>query len=140
MANGGIQKALSDLGATVRLQEAALTVDENTEYGGWKRLGMALGHFSDLVAANERDGYFTVGLLTTCPSMPGLVAEIDRAQIIRGKYDLDVVGHYARPDIFQLHVDERAKQPVTTQSGEAAPTFEEPQPDRYVAAERVAGG
>ena len=43
-----------------------------------------------------------------------LVAEVDRAQIIRGKYDLDVVGHYARPDIFQLHVDERSKQPVTT--------------------------
>jgi len=42
-----------------------------------------------------------------------LTAEIDRAQIVRGKYDLDVVGHYARPDIFQLHVDEQAKQPVT---------------------------
>lgn len=45
-----------------------------------------------------------------------LIAEIDRAQIIRGKFDLDVVGHYARPDIFQLHVDERPKQPVTTRS------------------------
>jgi nitrilase len=43
-----------------------------------------------------------------------LVAEIDRAQIIRGKYDLDVVGHYARPDIFQLKIDERPKRPVTT--------------------------
>ncbi len=43
-----------------------------------------------------------------------LVAEIDRAEIVRGKYDLDVVGHYARPDIFQLHVDERAKPPVVT--------------------------
>jgi len=43
-----------------------------------------------------------------------LVAEIDRAQIIRGKFDLDVVGHYARPDIFELHVDERAKHPVTS--------------------------
>jgi nitrilase len=42
-----------------------------------------------------------------------LVAEIDRAQIVRGKYDLDVVGHYARPDIFQLHVDKRPKQAVT---------------------------
>jgi nitrilase len=38
-----------------------------------------------------------------------LVAEIDRNQIARGKYDLDVVGHYARPDVFQLVVDERAK-------------------------------
>ena len=45
-----------------------------------------------------------------------LIAEIDRAQIVRGKYDLDVVGHYARPDIFQLHVDVRPKQPVTTHS------------------------
>ncbi len=43
-----------------------------------------------------------------------LTAEIDRAQIIRGKFDLDVVGHYARPDVFQLHVDERPKVPVTT--------------------------
>jgi len=45
-----------------------------------------------------------------------LTAEIDRGQIIRGKYDLDVVGHYARPDIFQLCVDERPKRPVTTQA------------------------
>jgi len=42
-----------------------------------------------------------------------LIAEIDRAQVVRGKYDLDVVGHYARPDIFQLNVDERSKRPVT---------------------------
>jgi nitrilase len=49
-----------------------------------------------------------------------LTAEIDLAQTIRGKFDLDVVGHYARPDIFQLHVDERPKQPVTTHSSEAA--------------------
>lgn len=41
-----------------------------------------------------------------------LVGEIDRAQVVRGKFDLDVVGHYARPDIFQLHVDERPKHPV----------------------------
>jgi nitrilase len=41
------------------------------------------------------------------------VAEIDTAQITRGKFDLDVVGHYARPDIFQLHVDESEKRPVT---------------------------
>lgn len=54
-----------------------------------------------------------------------LVAEIDRAQIIRGKYDLDVVGHYARPDIFQLQVDERPKQPVTIRS-EISEREEEP--------------
>jgi nitrilase len=47
-----------------------------------------------------------------------LIAEIDRAQIIRGKYDLDVVGHYARPDIFQLQVDERPKTAVAIRNVE----------------------
>ena len=29
-----------------------------------------------------------------------LVADIDRDQIVRGKFDFDSVGHYARPDVF----------------------------------------
>jgi len=41
-----------------------------------------------------------------------LVAELDLDQIARGKYDFDVAGHYARPDVFQLSVDERPKKPV----------------------------
>jgi nitrilase len=41
-----------------------------------------------------------------------LTAELDLGEIARGKYDFDVVGHYARPDIFQLFVDEKPKQPV----------------------------
>ena len=47
-----------------------------------------------------------------------LIAEIDRAHIVRGKYDLDVVGHYSRPDIFQLQVDARAKHPVSIHDAE----------------------
>jgi len=42
-----------------------------------------------------------------------LIADIDRSQIVQGKYDIDVVGHYARPDIFQLFVDEQPKRPVS---------------------------
>ena len=79
MADGGIQKILADLGVEIRVQEARLTPEEDKEYGGWKRLGMALGHYSELVAQNGREGYFTVGLLATCPSMPGLVAGLQRS-------------------------------------------------------------
>ena len=79
MANGGIRQILASLGATVRADSAMLTAEESTEYGGWKRLGMSLGHFADIVEKNEREGWFTVGLLATCPSMPGLVAGLQRS-------------------------------------------------------------
>jgi len=36
-----------------------------------------------------------------------LSADIDLSEIVRGKYDFDVVGHYARPDVFRLHVNEK---------------------------------
>ena len=39
----------------------------------------------------------TTGLIT---------AEIDVSELIAARYDLDVVGHYSRPDIFRLSVDE----------------------------------
>lgn len=53
MANGGIQKMLADFGATVRVEKAQLTPLEETEYGGWKKLGMSLGHFADIVTKNN---------------------------------------------------------------------------------------
>jgi len=49
-----------------------------------------------------------------------LTAEIDRGAIARGKYDFDVTGHYARPDVFRLQVDERSQRPVVTLTDEAA--------------------
>jgi arginase len=74
MAEGGIQDALRALGADVRVQEVGLTAEQEPEYGGWKRLGYALGHLGRTVATNAREGWFNVGLLGTCPSMPGMVA------------------------------------------------------------------
>ena len=38
-----------------------------------------------------------------------LTAEIDTDELVRARYDFDVVGHYSRPDVFELVVDERVK-------------------------------
>ena len=41
-----------------------------------------------------------------------LYADLDLDEVTRGKYDFDVTGHYARPDLFHLEVDETARRPV----------------------------
>jgi len=79
MANGGIMDSLARIGATVRVSESKLTAAQDSEYGAWKRLGWALGDFAQNVAQNQRDGYFTVGLYATCPSMPGMVAGLEHS-------------------------------------------------------------
>src|SRR5687767_9722461 len=108
MADGGIQKILTEMGAVIKIEEAALTPDEATEYGGWKKLSMALGHFADLVEKHERAGYFTVGLLATCPSMPGLVGGLQHAGPTREPIRIGMLWLDAHGDI---------NTPETTRSG-----------------------
>lgn len=108
MAGGGIQRTLAELGVAVRIDEAALTSEEAKEYGAWKRLGMALGHYADIVAKNERDGYFTVGLLATCPSMPGLVAGLQHSGATSKPLKIGMLWLDAHPDF---------NTPETTRSG-----------------------
>jgi nitrilase len=64
-----------------------------------------------------------------------LTADLDLSEVIRGKYDFDVVGHYSRPDIFRLTVNETPMIPVTSTTpayrdlvanGEPSPSSSEP--------------
>ncbi|HZT31996.1 MAG TPA: carbon-nitrogen hydrolase family protein [Bryobacteraceae bacterium] len=41
-----------------------------------------------------------------------LRVELDPGEIAEGKFDLDVAGHYARPDVFRLRVNERRAPPA----------------------------
>jgi nitrilase len=41
-----------------------------------------------------------------------LMADLDRSEITQGKFDFDVVGHYARPDVFKLIINEEPALPV----------------------------
>ena len=71
-----------------------------------------IGPLGDVLAGPARDGEEI------------LYADIDLDEIARGKYDFDVVGHYARPDIFTLSVNEQPAAPVVVDRGEAAKTIE----------------
>ncbi len=108
MASGGIQELLAKMGATVRVDESRLTAAQDTEYGTWKRLGWALGDFARIVARNERDGFFTVGLFATCPSMPGMVAGLEHS---------DPSGRPLRIGMLWLDAHPDFNTPETTRSG-----------------------
>ncbi|CAN5180073.1 nitrilase [soil metagenome] len=76
----------------------------------------ALGDDPDTVLL--RGGSMIVGPLGEVlagPDFSGetiLYATIDQAEVIRGKYDFDVTGHYSRPDIFNLTIDVAPKRAV----------------------------
>jgi nitrilase len=46
-----------------------------------------------------------------------LYAEIELAEIARGHLDMDAVGHYSRPDVFELRIDTRRRSPVVFSDG-----------------------
>ncbi len=76
----------------------------------------ALGDDPDTVLL--RGGSMIVGPLGDVLAGPDysgetiLYAQIDPAEIARARYDFDVAGHYARPDVFRLEVDRRPRPPV----------------------------
>jgi nitrilase len=47
-----------------------------------------------------------------------LFADLDLAEIAQSKFDFDVTGHYARPDVFRLTVIEKPSVPVVYQSAD----------------------
>lgn len=62
-----------------------------------------------------------LGQVLAGPNFDGegiLTADLDMGDIARGAFDFDVVGHYARPDVFQLRVNEQARSPVVVTDGD----------------------
>lgn len=72
-------------------------VDWDPERPLIKGNSMIIGPLGDVLAGPLHD---KTGLV---------IAEIDTDELVRARYDFDVSGHYSRPDIFALKVDERPK-------------------------------
>lgn len=80
LATGGLIEILQDLGCVVQnLSAVKLTEEEDKEYGTWHRLALANGHLGDLVAANEKEEIFNVGLLANCNGLLGMLAGLQHS-------------------------------------------------------------
>jgi nitrilase len=63
-----------------------------------------------------------LGEILAGPELSGeaiLRAELDLGAIAEGKYDFDVIGHYSRPDVFRLSVNEQSMPPVVVDQSES---------------------
>ena len=84
------------------------------------------GSSSPAAPAGIRGGSCVIGPLGEVlagPEFGGeriVTADLDLADLIRARLDFDVVGHYARPDVFQLLVDEQPKTSVKRDGGDVA--------------------
>jgi nitrilase len=84
---------------------------------------MSLGDSPDAVIMRGGSAIVSpLGEVLAGPDFSGetiLVADLDLNDIGRGKFDFDVAGHYSRPDVFQLVVNESPARPVVAKKGEA---------------------
>jgi nitrilase len=80
--------------------------------------GYPTGQFPDDQDVLIRGGSCIIGPLGQLLAGPRygeeciLAADLDRADLARAKFDFDVVGHYSRPDVFRLEVNEQPMKSV----------------------------
>jgi len=82
---------------------------------------VSLGESQDAVLMRGGSAVISpLGKVLAGPHFEGetiLTATLDLNDIGRGKFDFDVAGHYSRPDVFQLIVNEAPARPVMTKEG-----------------------
>jgi arginase len=80
LAEGGIEGRLAGMSVELKpMSTVELTPEERREYGEWHRLGLANGHLAEIVAADRRDGYLSVGLLANCSSLMGMLGGLQHS-------------------------------------------------------------
>lgn len=81
---------------------SAVQCQKDSEWGAIRGGSVIIDPFGKVLAGPLRD---EEGLL---------FADIEPEEALGGKFDLDVTGHYARPDLFQLTVNETPQTAVAT--------------------------
>jgi arginase len=75
MESSGLQERLRDLGCEiVKVSTVKLTPAEEKQYGEWNKAALESKHLGKLISENRRDEYFTIGLLTNCVDLLGMLA------------------------------------------------------------------
>ncbi|MFC2118458.1 arginase family protein [Bacteroidota bacterium] len=75
MAESGLKEILIELGCNVKkLSTVKLSPAEDRQYGDWNKEALESKHIGDLIAENNKNEFFTIGLLDNCTDLLGMLA------------------------------------------------------------------
>jgi len=75
LESSGLLDRLANLGCDVaKISTVQLTPAEEKEYGEWNEDALESKHLGNLIAENGKDEYFTIGLLSNCTDLLGMLA------------------------------------------------------------------
>jgi hypothetical protein len=75
LESSGLSDRLANLGCDVaKISTVRLTTEEEKEYGEWNQDALESKHLGKLIAENGKDEYFTIGLLSNCTDLLGMLA------------------------------------------------------------------
>jgi arginase len=80
LEKGDILQVLESMGCKVEFsQTAALTPEEENQYGAWHKLGLVSRHLAEIVKEQRSKNLFTIGLLANCNGLMGMLAGLQRS-------------------------------------------------------------
>jgi len=86
LERSGFKEMLTDLGCEiVKVSTVQLTPEEDRQYGEWNQDALESKHIGNLIAENREGEYFTIGLLTNCTDLLGMLAGLQHLK--PGKID-----------------------------------------------------
>jgi hypothetical protein len=75
LEKSGLKEMLTDQGCEiVNISTVRLTPEEERQYGEWNQDALESKHIGRLIAENREGEYFTMGLLTNCTDLLGMLA------------------------------------------------------------------
>jgi arginase len=104
LQDGGLETSLEERGVRLKpTQTVRLRPEEEDDYGEWHRMGLANGHLAELVAANRTEGFVSVGLLSNCTSVIGVLGGLQasgpgRRPLKVGLVFIDAHGDFNTPE------------------------------------------
>ena len=114
----GLLEQLQQLGCEITKNETFVLTPEEEEYKGWARNALINRHLADLISANRKNQYLTIGLLGSCADLPGILGGLQNMGpgLEKQTYHLAAnVPHRIALVYFDAHAD--INTPETTLSG-----------------------